>query len=491
MEKASNTTVAADDEKELGNGKATNALEMITYGTKKDILDLEDSALDSTNATVAAPSDDPGPPPDGGWMAWTQVLMAHIIIFNTWGYINSFGVFQVYLEGALDRPPSDISWVGSIQIFLLFSIGTVSGRATDAGYFRITFAAGWILQIVGLFMTSLSKTYWQLFLAQGICTGIGNGLVFCPSLAILTTYFLKRRALAVGTAGSGAATGGVVYPLIAQHLLPKLGFGWTVRIMGFILLVTMIFPLILMRTRLPPRKTGSLVDLSAFKEVPYLLFAIGNSLCFLGLYFAIYYVSRPFPSHLMFPEGASIVTDLNVTSQISAYGIATFHVSEYSSITILIILNGAGLPGRLLPNFISDLYLGPLNTMIYLALITSVLIYTWIAIAPPQSSIQGFEAFAAFYGFFASGVLSVFPSVCGSLTPPDKLQTAGIRLGMIMTCISFSVLIGPPIGGALISADKGRYLGAQIFFGTVTLLALGFLIALRFVRVGPKILQRI
>ena len=51
------------------------------------------------------------------------------------------------------------------------------------------------------------------------------------------------------------------------------------------------FPLFLMRTRLPPRKTGPLIELSAFQEVPYLLFAIGNSLCFLGLYFTIYYVS--------------------------------------------------------------------------------------------------------------------------------------------------------------------------------------------------------
>ncbi len=60
--------------------------------------------------------------------------------------------------------------------------------------------------------------------------------------------------------------------------------------MGFLSLGTMIFLLFLMRTRLPPRKTGPLIELSAFKEVPYLLFAIGKSLCFLGLYFTIYYV---------------------------------------------------------------------------------------------------------------------------------------------------------------------------------------------------------
>ena len=38
---------------------------------------------------------DPGPPPDGGAEAWIQAAMAHLIVLNTWGYITSFGVFQV------------------------------------------------------------------------------------------------------------------------------------------------------------------------------------------------------------------------------------------------------------------------------------------------------------------------------------------------------------------------------------------------------------
>ena len=32
----------------------------------------------------AASGKDPGPPPDGGVRAWTQVLVGHLIIMNTW-----------------------------------------------------------------------------------------------------------------------------------------------------------------------------------------------------------------------------------------------------------------------------------------------------------------------------------------------------------------------------------------------------------------------
>jgi hypothetical protein len=131
---------------------------------------------------------DPGPPPDGGLVAWTQVALAHLVVFNTWGYINSFGVFQIYYGDTLGVPPSAISWLGSLQIFLLFVIGTFSGRLTDAGYFRITYAAGSAIQLLGVFMTSLSTKYWQLVLAQGICTGLGNGLMFCPWVSPTSTH---------------------------------------------------------------------------------------------------------------------------------------------------------------------------------------------------------------------------------------------------------------------------------------------------------------
>lgn len=83
--------------------------------------------------TTSKSSFNPGPPPDGGLRAWTSVAAGHLVIMNTWGYINSFGVFQTYYATELGLPPATISWIGSIQVFLLFFIGTFTGRITDAG----------------------------------------------------------------------------------------------------------------------------------------------------------------------------------------------------------------------------------------------------------------------------------------------------------------------------------------------------------------------
>lgn len=242
-------------------------------------------------AKSAASIRDPGPPPDGGLNAWIQVLMGHIVIMNTWGYINSFGAFQAYYTTALGVPASEISWIGTIQVWFLFFVGTASGRATDAGLFRRVYILGVTLTLVGIFMTSLCTQYWQLFLAQGVCTGLGNGLMFCPTVALVATYFSKNRSFAIGLAASGSATGGLIYPTLVRQLLPQVGFGWTVRILGFVSLATSAVTIALFKVRLPPRKSGPLVDISAFKELTYSLFCLGMFLNFWALYFVFYYVS--------------------------------------------------------------------------------------------------------------------------------------------------------------------------------------------------------
>ena len=65
-----------------------------------------------------------------------------------------------------------------------------------------------------------------------------------------------------------------MFPLIAQQLLPKVGFRWTVRVMGLVVTVASGIILLLARTRLKARKAGPLVEWAAFKEPAYVLFAV-------------------------------------------------------------------------------------------------------------------------------------------------------------------------------------------------------------------------
>jgi MFS family permease len=194
---------------------------------------------------------------------------------NTWGIVNSFGLFQTHYTAALGHPPSDISWIGSLQVFLLFFIGAFTGRLTDAGYFRHVFVLGVVFQIVGIFTASVATQYWQVVLAQGICMGLGNGLLFCPCISTVSTYFSKRRNIAIGMAACGSATGGLIFPSMVRQLLPSQGFPAAMRAIGYVQIATFAVALVGLKQRIPPRKSGPLVEWRAFQEGEYTLYAMG------------------------------------------------------------------------------------------------------------------------------------------------------------------------------------------------------------------------
>jgi MFS family permease len=414
--------------------------------------DINPGRIGGLPKSSEAESQKEAPPPDGGLQAWTQVLLTHLVCFNTWGVANSYGVFQSHYSTTLALSPSSISWIGSVQVFFLFSVGVLAGRLTDAGHFRPVFALGVFLQLLGIFMTSLAQSYWQIFLAQALCLGLGNGFTFCPALAVLAGYFKRRRALAVGLAVTGAATGGLVYPTIIDQLTNEsdVGFPWAVRVMGFVMLATYIPCLIWFRHRLEPRKTGPLIDSTALGEWPFVFFTASMFFNFWGLYFAFFYLGN----------------------------FARDVIGLRQPIVILMVLNGVGIPGRVLPSVVADQVTGPLNILIPLSVAAAVLIYAWAAV----STQAGLYVFAVLYGIVASALQSLFPTVATTMTS-DPRRT-GTRVGMIFTVVSFATLTGPAICGALIQQGGGNYLYAQMFAASSVLLGSGCAVAARLAKTG-------
>jgi len=148
-------------------------------------------------------------------------------------------------------------------------------------------------------------------------------------------------------------------------------------------------------------------------------------------------------------------------------------VSKKQSISLLLILNSCEVLRQLVLNYVADHYLRPLNTMIPFALISVVLIYAWIAVINQA----GLIVFACFYGMFSLGLLSLFSATLLSLT--TDLQKAGVRMSMVMLCLSFACLTGPLIGEALIQLKGEGFVYAQVFAGSAVACELFFLIVAR------------
>lgn len=397
--------------------------------------------------------------PDGGLDAWLQVLSAWCVIFSTFGLVNCFGVYQTYYEQVLlpDSSSSSISWVGSIQGFLLLAGGIFSGPLFDMGYFRQLLYCGLFLIIFGQFMTSLCTEYWQVLLAQGFCIGLGCALTFPPSTATLSQYFSRRIALATGLASSGSPLAGTVLPIAFNQLVDRLGFGWATRIIAFILLGVAVVPLMFFKTRLPSSKhRRALIDMSAFTDVPFMIFVTGSFFCFMGLYIPFFYIE-------LFSIDHSLASDT-----FAPYMVA--------------IMNGVSVPGRIVPGVISDLIGSPTIVMGGCALLSCILAFAWIGIRNHGGAI----AFAVLYGGFSGGVVSSHPSGIFSLTSDHTRM--GTRLGMACFVAGVALLIGTPIAGAILGtgdANEARWDGLiafcaiSMFLGACLVLTVGVMGKLR------------
>ncbi|EWY99893.1 hypothetical protein FOYG_03822 [Fusarium oxysporum NRRL 32931] len=428
--------------------------------TNESILEHQDQVTDSEGiAGVLDPDTNHDaidteldiPPPDGGWKAWLCTLCGHFLFMNTWGFINSFGIFQTYYAEFLSRPPSDISWIGGIQVFLSFFVGAFIGRYIDSGHLRLMLCCGTTLVIVGIMTASVSTQYWQLLLSQGICCGLGNGFLVTPAVSVTSTYFARKRSLAIGIATCGSVTGGLVFSAMARQLLPSAGFGWAMRAIGFVQAATLLFVIATMKTRLPPTKSTRIVEWVAFKELEYTFFTAGMFFNFWAVFFGYYYI-------------ASYSRD-----------IITPHLSYTDSLNLLLILSGVGLVGRMIPNHYADTF-GPLNLMIPTCFLAAIATFAWIAVNTPGQV----YTWTVFYGIIGGSILSLFPAGISSLT--TDLSTRGARIGMNFTVVGFGTLTGNPIAGALITAMNGSYVGAQVFMGTCFLIGMSFIIAARLAR---------
>ncbi|KAJ7511314.1 MFS general substrate transporter [Mycena galericulata] len=133
--------------------------------------------------------------PEGGARAWATVAGTFLVQFCGFGYTTSFGVYQdFYTRDYLTHSSSSaISWIGSVNALLVISGGLFAGRLYDRGHFYALLYGGATLQCFSLFMLSVCKPeqFYQIFLAQGL----GAGTVYVPSVAVVSHYFQKRRAL--------------------------------------------------------------------------------------------------------------------------------------------------------------------------------------------------------------------------------------------------------------------------------------------------------
>ncbi|RMJ28004.1 Major Facilitator Superfamily [Aspergillus sp. HF37] len=254
------------------------------------------------------------------------------------------------------------------------------------------------------------------------------------ALASTAQYFHEKPAVAIGVTVAGSSIGGVVFPIAFEQMLySSLGFAWTVKAVGFIMLGALGFAIVSIRPHLPPRKRQCL-GLDVVEEPGYIATIGAIFIMYLGLFTPFFHLPLYGHYHCM---------------------------STRMSFYLISILNGSPLLGRLIPGILAD-QIGTLNMLSTSSCATGILTLSWIRMTTNAPLIF----FAVLYGFFSGAVISLAAAAIANI--PKSPREIGTYMGLGMGVLSVASLIGPPINGVLAHAYTG-FLQVQVFSGLVML----------------------
>ncbi|KAL4990351.1 major facilitator superfamily domain-containing protein [Aspergillus falconensis] len=386
-------------------------------------------------------------PPDGGLRAWSTVVGAFCGMVVSFGWISCIGVFIDYYKTHLLQgvSTSAITWITSLEYFMMFFGGPFVGVLFDNFGPHLILLIGSFLHIFGLMMFSISSKYYQILLAQGICSPIGTSALFHISINCVNTWFRRRRALALGITASGSGFGGIIFPIMLTRITQQLDFGWAIRVCAFTSLFLLIITNLTVRSSLKHQRRKPLCHPMDFvrplKEIPFVLTSAGTFFLYWGLFLPFAFIP----------------------TQAQRYG-----MSRYLASYLLAILNAGSIPGRLFPPYIAD-YLGRFNLMILTTVICIILV---LALWLPSRTDGTAIAFAVLYGFTGGSAVSLAPALVAQIS---DIRQIGVRSGTYFAIVAFAALTGTPMAGALLPDPlSGSYLGVELFCAGSMCAAVGF-----------------
>lgn len=261
--------------------------------------------------------------------------------------------------------------------------------------------------VFSLMMTSLCKEFYQFLLAQGILLGLSMALLVCPALALIGQYIKVKRGLALGIVISGSSLGGVIWPIAITQLLnkPSVGFGWTMRIIAFIMMP--LLALCCLWCRPAPQTSSPLaqqqnsdsesqdqekpapskIDYSYLRKPTVTLTCLAFFIIYFGMFSPFFYTT-------------SYAVDQGFSSTLAFYTTS--------------IINGASFFGRLLPGIVADRY-GKFNCCFLATFFSGIIALCWTK----ATSVPGLVIFSAAYGF-SSGV-RIYPTPYLTWSRPEAV----------------------------------------------------------------------
>ncbi|XP_015979821.1 monocarboxylate transporter 1 [Rousettus aegyptiacus] len=401
-------------------------------------------------------------PPDGGW-GWAVVVGAFISIGFSYAFPKSITVFFKEIEGIFHATTSEVSWISSIMLAVMYGGGPVSSVLVNKYGSRPVMIVGGCLSGCGLIAASFCNSVQELYLCIGVIGGLGLAFNLNPALTMIGKYFYKRRPLANGLAMAGSPVFLSTLAPLNQVFFDMFGWRGSFLILGGFLLNCCVAGS-LMRPIGPkptsaekykaketieeagksneknmapgdantdliggnPKKEkqsflqriNTFLDFSLFTHRGFLLYLSGNVIMFFGLFTPLVFLSN--------------------------YGKSQHYSSEKAAF-LLSILAFVDMVARPSMGLVANTkWIRPRVQYFFAASVIANGVCHLLA--PLSSSYVGFCIYAGFFGFAFGWLSSVLFETLMDLVGPQKFSSA-VGLVTIVECCP--VLLGPPLLGRL------------------------------------------
>lgn len=349
-----------------------------------------------------------------------------------------------------DVPATLVALAGAVPPFCLLALSLPWGRLLDAGHHReLNIAAGIFLTggLIALAFTGNdtynSGRYWAILLAS-IPMGIGQSIYFLAAPQMAKTWHPSHKGFAMGITNSGAAIGGVAWPLTFARLVDTVGFREGVAVLAGIAALLSVF-IATFAVPAPDFKRRSIADAynvrtwwptRAFRSKVFVVHTISMAFVYLGV------LAIPFFIELW----ARRNRDIGV-SEDTRYGNGLdMDRSHELDLYLLVTLNACQLPGRLFGSTLCDKFSARKIHAIACFAATIVVGACWFEVA----SFEGGEAFAALFGLTLGIMVSLPINDVQDLLGNDRTHLLGQYAGAVYTCCCPFILGGAVITGALV-----------------------------------------
>ncbi len=388
---------------------------------------------------------------------WVVVIAGHLLITLDGMILYSFGIFFPYLNEGFELSKTTGSSFFSVRCVCMAFSFVFAGRLIDRHDARYVTFFGGLIGAIGLFLSSRAENILELYITYSVLVGIGDGFLYILPVTVISRWFLKKRALAIGIATAGVPVSGLIVNPITAWLIESFGY------QSALVYLSIIFTLILCAAFLI-RSHPEDMNLKAYGE--------GEQ-----------DASQPASDSDWSPKEAFSSTSfwlmyLSFFLGFNTFLIVVVELFDFSIKSGITPLVAAGAPafiglgsifGRIffsavVTNILKDVRI--LFVCYYLQASSIILILVVV-------DIWSLYLFGFLFGFFYSGWVPMFPTILGRFY---GLRSLGSIFGIFGTGFSLAAISGPLISGFLYdltqSHQKPFIVAAAVSFATafITLL---------------------